>query len=275
MFWDTYPKTPPIVKFCIENAKRLNPTYDVHVIGGAEADAILASDFPREVLSTINVTQKSDILRAKLLLENGGVWMDATGLLHEPLEGWLGSHLTGGMTAISDPKPCRAIGAWFMAAEADSTIMTELYGTVRNYWSTPKMRLPTDEAWLKIIDDNYLEYVSDHSAHVLRIYPYFFFNYLVARSIAKRSKFAALFRQCSLITAPDHRGFSFVQRALTEAATTSSADTRQAKVDAAMDFIRNAKTPMSKLTWKRSALEYPFEEMRRAIENRSQSTVAA
>lgn len=275
MYWHDQRSIPPVAKFCIENCKRLNTGWNFHLIDGAECDALLSKDFKPEVLSTINVTQKSDVLRAKLLLDNGGVWMDATGLLHEPLDRWLGEYLTGEMTAPWDAHPSRVIGAWFIAARQGSPLIAKLYEVMRAYWSTSKMRLPTDQAWIDTIDASYLEYINDYSAHVLRVYPYFFVNYLFARQLAMDSDFAARFHACRLIKPAEHRGLSEVIRLMKAAGASKDQAFKQEKIEAAERFIREAQAPMSKLTWKQLSFEYPLNRFQRAIDHRTARPVSA
>lgn len=269
LFWDTYPTAPPIVTFCIDNAKRLNVGYNVRVINGAEADEILSADFSAEVLSSINVTQKSDVLRTKLLVDNGGVWMDATGLLHEPLDLWLGAYMSGDMTAVKETNPIRVIGAWFIAARKGAFVMSAMYETLKAYWATPKLRLPTDDAWHKLVDSNFQEYISDYSAHVLRIYPYFFYNYLFARNLETDPAFAAEFSKCRLIEPLEPRGFSAVLRALKEGLASDDPKVKERKRTVALKLIGNGKTPMSKLTWKHAAIDFQLDLVQQAIDSRS------
>lgn len=195
LFWHSYPhKVPPIVDLCIRMWKDLHPNWDVRVIDGVECDMLLSNDFSQDVLKTINITQKSDLLRLKLLSDTGGIWSDANGLPLENIEKWISPYKNSDFSTPAAPHPQRRMSQWFICAKPDSFIVSSLYETVKAYWMTSKLRLPSEIDFLPIVDANFREYISDHAAHVLRIYPYFFLNYLFVDKLGHVCYFSIMLR---------------------------------------------------------------------------------
>ncbi|NVO26739.1 hypothetical protein HJ526_04855 [Donghicola sp. C2-DW-16] len=86
------------------------------------------------------VQAASDILRTKLLRDNGGVWLDATCLLSEPLDAWVSKGVApSGFFALTRPGSNRLISSWFLAAEPDAGIMSELLDRITDYWSIDRL----------------------------------------------------------------------------------------------------------------------------------------
>ena len=83
-YWDT-PLLPPIVQHCIESWKTHNPDWDVVVVDKQHAlDRLAAPDW----FDTLVPQHQADWVRLKLLARNGGVWLDATVYLLQPVTAW-------------------------------------------------------------------------------------------------------------------------------------------------------------------------------------------
>lgn len=275
LFWHSYPNNvPPIVDLCIRMWKDLHPNWDVRVIDGAECDVLLSGDFSQEVLRTINITQKSDLLRLKLLSNTGGIWSDATGLPLQNLEKWISTYKNSEFSTPETPHPQRRISQWFICAKSESFIVSSLYETVKSYWMTSKLRLPSEMDFLPIVDANFREYISDHAAHVLRIYPYFFLNYLFVDKLGKDSAFAEAFRKAPVINYDGKGGFSSIWRTYRDALNEKDTNRKSELMASALSKISKNPTPLVKMSWKHEAHDLPISDIERVIRKRAAAALS-
>src|ERR1700757_4272381 len=85
-------RAPAIVQLCFTRWARLNPAYQLRVLEASDAAALLmAHNIP-----PVPAQALSDIIRIKLLLEHGGIWVDATLFPVVPLDAWLPGVMGGG-----------------------------------------------------------------------------------------------------------------------------------------------------------------------------------
>lgn len=81
MWWQGIEDAPEIIRFCINNMKKLNPNCDVTVI--SKENYFEYVDIPEFIFKLvegkkISFTHLSDIVRCKILSKYGGVWIDST-----------------------------------------------------------------------------------------------------------------------------------------------------------------------------------------------------
>lgn len=122
---------PLLVKQCIAGWRRLNPEYQVHVITAANM-AHYVESIP-EQLAHLNIAKQTDWLRLTLLKQYGGVWLDASIILTQPLAHWLepklradnveftGFYLDKYNATTSYP----VIDSWFLAAKPGSAFIVD------------------------------------------------------------------------------------------------------------------------------------------------------
>ena len=80
-WWDGYESMPPLVKTCYSSIKQHAGTHPVQLITKHNfRDFISIPDYILEKVDVgiMSVTHFSNIIRANLLYEHGGIWMDAT-----------------------------------------------------------------------------------------------------------------------------------------------------------------------------------------------------
>lgn len=80
-YWHDHDTMPDVVKKCIESWKTQCPDWDIRVL----AD----KDTPHYKHSGDFIQRHADFLRLDLLNKHGGVWMDASIYLNQPLDDWL------------------------------------------------------------------------------------------------------------------------------------------------------------------------------------------
>lgn len=121
---------PLVVARCIEGWRRLNPQYVVHVLHAGNLTQFLDEVPP--TLARLNIAKQTDWVRLALLHRHGGIWMDASILLTQPLD-WVeqlrahthaefvGFYLDGYTSDARYP----VIESWFLAALPGSRFIAE------------------------------------------------------------------------------------------------------------------------------------------------------
>lgn len=128
-YWHA-PNPPYVVQRCIASWQRLNPDYQVHVLHPGN----LADFLPHvpESLGRLNIAKQTDWIRLALLHRYGGMWLDASIILTQPLA-WVererqaeqaefvGFYLEGYTTRAAFP----VIESWFLAAVPGSVFIRQ------------------------------------------------------------------------------------------------------------------------------------------------------
>ena len=83
-YWDSDTITSPVILGCIESWKRHNPTYTINVLGPRRAKKLLGFDV-KHLRMNDGPTRESDIIRANILQQYGGVWIDASIYMTAPM----------------------------------------------------------------------------------------------------------------------------------------------------------------------------------------------
>lgn len=115
----------------------MNPGWDVIALDGENfADHLdSAAQWIRPLFNTIPPAAFSDLLRAELLRQHGGVWADATLIPLRPLDEWLPVVGGAGFFAFRNPGPDRALSTWFLASAADHPLIRKWGAAAHTYWS--------------------------------------------------------------------------------------------------------------------------------------------
>ncbi|MEQ3626574.1 MAG: capsular polysaccharide synthesis protein [Celeribacter sp.] len=114
MYWQQgEAAAPELVRLCIASWRTQNPGWEIVVLDGDSAAALVdMSDLPSDML----IRRRSNLLRMRLILAQGGVWADATTFCAQPLDDWLPLMMPAGMFVFSNPHPDRVVSTWFLAA---------------------------------------------------------------------------------------------------------------------------------------------------------------
>lgn len=170
LFWaQGETSAPQIVQTCIASWRAHHPDWDITVITAETLPDYLADiSFGADV----SWAHKSDLLRLRLLREQGGVWVDATCYCARPLDDWLPPLMQAGFFAFHRPVAGRIMGNWFMAASPENPIITHMTDLVTAYWRR-------------------------HD----RAINYFFFHYMMEWSLLTNRRFRATWRVMPKISA--------------------------------------------------------------------------
>lgn len=119
-YWDT-PDTPPLIKKCMENWKRMCPDYEIKLLN--------KNDVPEEYRD-LSPQRQSDWLRVERLKTHGGVWLDASIILTESLD-WVqgsGEAVLFYQEAMMKGKSTDPMyESWFMASVPNGKFITALF----------------------------------------------------------------------------------------------------------------------------------------------------
>ena len=111
---------PAIVAAAVRSMEKHNPSRRVHMWNAKTVVSILGDDKPGN-FATMPELRKADWIRIVLLAKHGGVWLDATCFVTEPLECWVVPGLVSGWGAPANPE---VMENWaFAAPPADPLII--------------------------------------------------------------------------------------------------------------------------------------------------------
>lgn len=128
---------PEIVKRCYASVNRYATGYEIRVITRENLlDYVTMPDYILDKLrrGSISFTHFSDILRTRLLIEHGGIWLDSTVLLTGEFPTYIteslffvfrGSWLTNGFTGIS---------SWLIASVPQHPLLLRTWDLLCAYW---------------------------------------------------------------------------------------------------------------------------------------------
>jgi hypothetical protein len=130
-------KAPPIVKACIASMKKYRGGYDVVVVTEANLPdyvvfpGYIIDKYHRGIIPRANFT---DLLRTALLINYGGIWLDAAVLL----TGEIPPEITGADLFFfqssflgNEIHPC---SNWFIAAKKDRPFLKKILSVLYVYW---------------------------------------------------------------------------------------------------------------------------------------------
>lgn len=140
------------------------------------------------VTEHLAVQAKSDLLRLKLLRENGGIWVDASLFPTQHPDQWLGDMMApSGFFAFSRPGPDRLISSWFLAAEKGHPLIEAWLEAVCAYFKTPrynrqvrgrfKKLLQNRKRFLKKAKADPVWSIKPDGGGATPYYPYFWLHY--------------------------------------------------------------------------------------------------
>ena len=184
---------PDLVRVCFARWADLNPHHELRVLDRAAAECLLAEDdLP---VASLSPQALSDVVRAKLLLTEGGVWADATVLPTRPLDVWLPALVDAtGFFAFAQPGPDRPLSSWFLASSPRHIVLDRWWQETRRFWSLPRgnvsVAIPADP----------VAAVAPETAGI-ESYPYYWFHYLFAYLIDRDADVARAWAQCPRVAA--------------------------------------------------------------------------
>lgn len=128
---------PEIVQHCITSVKQNMPKYEVRVLTAENLYDYVS--LPEHIMrkyksGTITFTHFSDILRTALLVQHGGIWMDATVLLTDELP----TQMIDAPLFFLQKSKLQAVphmgSNWFLVAYKGNPVMTRMLDLLCVYW---------------------------------------------------------------------------------------------------------------------------------------------
>lgn len=126
--WDL---APPLVQACRQSWIDHNPGWEVRAIDAEDLVGVPSIRRPDDRFPAA----RSDIARAHLLRDHGGVWADATVFCRAPLDSWLPSLMSADFFAFDSPGYGRMLSSWFLASRPDSAVINRWTDRTDRYWS--------------------------------------------------------------------------------------------------------------------------------------------
>jgi hypothetical protein len=187
---------PDLVKLNWDRWSHLNPEYELKILDGIEARSCIGN-FPID-LNALSPQAFSDVLRARLLADFGGVWADASVFPVMPLSEWI-DHCLKSCTffAYATPARDRPISSWFLAARKDSIIMKMWWKAVETYWFKPRKLIHNPKYDRKPIAKDPVNAVALSGGALDDSYYYFWFHYLFAYLCRMNKEFDRAWAACS------------------------------------------------------------------------------
>ncbi|HST44494.1 MAG TPA: capsular polysaccharide synthesis protein [Luteimonas sp.] len=129
-YW-TGAEPPLVVRRCVARWRLLNPGFDIRVLDDRSA-AVHGIEWP-PALAAQSPTRRADWLRLEVLRRHGGIWLDASIILTQPLDWVLAlqrasrSDFIGYRLALYTADPAwPVVENWFMAAPPNSPFIDDL-----------------------------------------------------------------------------------------------------------------------------------------------------
>jgi Capsular polysaccharide synthesis protein len=265
-----FANAPFVVQKCLESWKKHNAGWQLIELDENNCgDWLDLAGIVRRSRSDVSRQALSDIIRINLLARYGGVWVDATCLCCKPLDDWLVNSLGAGFFAFEKPAPDRLLASWLVASTTDCHLTNTYRDHVNAYWRDnyfANQHTRRGEQALRHLGRLFNVNASRtrfwFSAPVLkwlRVYPYYWFHYLLAeiirrdvssRHIWERRVKASANDPLKLLRHPGPPLSSFLS-------------------DSLKLTIDSGRTPIWKLSWRRfpgiplpgSALDYLFAHL--------------
>jgi hypothetical protein len=238
---------PPLVQWALSRWRRLNPAYAVTVLETNDVAALLGdTGLPWQEMTSQAL---SDVIRAKLLAERGGIWVDATVVPTQPLNAWLPDAVAEtSFFAFERPGPDRPLSSWFLVASPGHYLAVKWWEQIRRFWSGKRSLakyggtiFPPDPV------------AAVHPAtQIPGQHPYFWFHYLFEYLVQTDEEFRRQWLACKRRSAdPAHA----LQNLFSAPAKPTENQIRHALNGA----------PVHKLNWR---VEYPIEQVERMLSQR-------
>ena len=132
-----YENAPPVVKTCIDSMRKHSGNHEVIIITEKNINEyVLMPEYIMEKFrkGIIPVAHFSDLLRTLLLINYGGIWIDATVFLSDNIpENILKSDFFVFQNSALQVnfQPC---SSWFIVANKNNCILTGVFAVLSEYW---------------------------------------------------------------------------------------------------------------------------------------------
>ena len=206
-----FAEAPAVVQACIARLMHMNKGWQIYTLDrNSVNDFVPAIDVYPDKLSQLSFAHRSDLIRTRLLIDNGGVWVDPTVFVSQPFDDWLIEKSAAGLFVFSRPGRDRLISNWFIASAPRHPILSRLYDELCAYWNHNTFRnfgrssTYLEQQLQRVINRN-LDWpgfwFSWPARKILRMFPYMVYHYLFYRLIKKDLELEDVFRQMPIVSA--------------------------------------------------------------------------
>ena len=215
-YWDGgLAKAPELVRLCVDSWEKFAPSARVIVVDKQSLyDFVRPDDLPPNFDDLI-VQHQSDFIRLALLVRYGGVWLDASVFVSQPLLPWLSEVASeAGLFFFRRPGPDRQFSNWFISAESNDFFLTTLHAQLAEFFANPRIHRSDSryEAGLGRLWISAFR-ISSRSSRLallwtleplrsLKRYPYHIFHYL-GNNLMRKRVFQAAFDGMAFVSADE------------------------------------------------------------------------
>lgn len=241
-------QAPRVVKECYKTWEDLNPGWEIVLLDETNVHQYVDV---KPILAKQRFMEKAaiaDIIRAKLLAQYGGVWIDATCHCQIPLDSWLEEVTRSGFFAFYKPVRESLVAIWFLAVSENNHLMAKWAEAAEAYvLSSPDLsQRPKTRRWFKWFSTNTSTtryWFSYPIRRVFKVYPYYWLMYLFAEVVRKDSQSREIWEQTPKLR-PPNPGQLHKDKLLTPL-------TKELK-----DEIDSKRAPLYKLSWRYNPKNY-------------------
>ena len=128
-FWEPKEKMPAYIKLCMLTWKKFLPDYEIVVLDYSNLHEYMSDKaYNNVVFKYMSLAKQSDAIRAALLYENGGIWMDADTIITSKNFLGLIQEQKSDVIMIGRPKTDGVIyGAFIFASKPLANFMSDWY----------------------------------------------------------------------------------------------------------------------------------------------------
>lgn len=133
VYWASgFEKAPEIVHLCVSSWQLRNPEFTVIKLDDSNLAAWIDLDryLPPKKRDQLTIQKFSNLVRAALLVEHGGLWVDATLYCRKPIRSWLDTDGKFSFVAIAGRGQNRFIQNYFLVSTPSSFFLS---GWLRSY----------------------------------------------------------------------------------------------------------------------------------------------
>ncbi|MGH7884254.1 MAG: capsular polysaccharide synthesis protein [Thermodesulfobacteriota bacterium] len=245
-------KAPFIVRECVESWRRENPNWEIEILNKENLNKYIILDFSEKILTQLDYTKQSNLIRLQLLSEYGGVWVDATTYCIKPLDDWIHEYTNSGFFAFHRPGRNKIMANWFMASYPGCPIVVKMkdryvrFFEKNNFKKIGTLKLKIRRLLALVLNRNTSTaryWFSPVVTKFLRIYPYFIFHYLFEKLVSEDPQCRIIWNSTKKIPA------SGPHKLLASGLYSPLSQKIKNEID-------ERKNPLYKLTWKKDHSQY-------------------
>lgn len=200
MYWaDGFEAAPRIVQLCVESWKRQNPDFDVVLLDDTNLREWLDPEvyLRADSLAKLTIQKYSNLVRAGLLSEHGGLWADATLFCARPVDDWLDLNRTAFLALSTNKGSNRFLRNYFLASRPNHFFVSqwlEQYARFLSFDFRP-MRKVAQKRLRRLVPVVFSSKIGTLVWTLKPIarrygYPYLIMHYILNRMILSRPRFA-------------------------------------------------------------------------------------